>query len=258
MDNDLQQGILAAKTGDKFGAFNFLTRASQVPETSEQAWLWLSSVVDDDSERLFCLDNVLRINAHHPAAQRGAAMLRQKGIFPAMPIYPEPKKNALIEQDFSSKEIPSPEPYETDLATPTWAQTTPASSDTSKSQPQSNYESERKKEQLSGLFQYAVMELSSNKPDKVVEKLLVDQSASPETAKTMIQDARYLIRKGHRAKYKKRMTRGFLVIIVGIVLTCGTYAFAYNFGGSYFLFYGAIIYGLIDFAIGLIGWLANG
>ena len=39
MDNDLQQGILAAKAGDKFGAFNFLTRASQVPETAEQAWL---------------------------------------------------------------------------------------------------------------------------------------------------------------------------------------------------------------------------
>jgi hypothetical protein len=258
MDNDLQQGIAAAKAGDKLSAFNFLTRASQVPETAEQAWLWLSSVVDDDSERLFCLDNVLRINAHHPAAQRGAAMLRQKRIFPAMPVYPEPKRNPFIERDFSSQEIPSPEPYKADLAPPTWAQTSPASTETSKSQSQSNYESERKKEQLSGLFQYAVMELSSNKPDKVVEKLLVDQGALPETAKTIIQDARYLIRKGHRAKYKKRMTRGFLVIIVGIVLTCGTYTFAYNFGGSYFLFYGAIIYGLIDFAIGLIGWLANG
>jgi len=63
MDNDLQQGILAAKAGDKPRAFDLLTRASQVPATSEQAWLWLSSVVNDDSERLFCLDSALRINA---------------------------------------------------------------------------------------------------------------------------------------------------------------------------------------------------
>ena len=153
-----------------------------------------------------------------------------------MPIYPEPKRNALIEQASSSKEIPSPEPYQADLATPTWTETSPVSSETSKSQPQSNYEAERKKEQLSGLFQYAVMELSSNKPDKVVEKLLVDQGASPEIAKTMIQAARYLIRKGHRDKYKKRLTSGFLVIIVGIVLNSGNSTVAYNFGGIYFLF----------------------
>jgi hypothetical protein len=31
MDNDLQQGILAAKAGDKLGAFNFLTALENPP-----------------------------------------------------------------------------------------------------------------------------------------------------------------------------------------------------------------------------------
>ena len=78
MDNYLQQGISAAKAGDKPRAFDLLTRASNVPATSELAWLWLSGVVNDDSERLFCLDTVLRINSDNTAAQRGAALLRQK------------------------------------------------------------------------------------------------------------------------------------------------------------------------------------
>ena len=92
MENYLEQGIVAAKSGDKLRAFDLLTRASQASATSEQAWLWLSSVVNDDSERLFCLDNVLRANINNAVAQRAAAMLRQKGIFPAVPIYPEPQR----------------------------------------------------------------------------------------------------------------------------------------------------------------------
>jgi hypothetical protein len=53
MENTLQQGIAAVKAGDKSRAFDLLTRATQDPSTSEQAWLWLSGVVDQDSERLF-------------------------------------------------------------------------------------------------------------------------------------------------------------------------------------------------------------
>ena len=60
MDNTLQQGITAAKNGDKSHAYELLTRAAQDVSTAEQAWLWLSSVVDADSERLYCLNYVLR------------------------------------------------------------------------------------------------------------------------------------------------------------------------------------------------------
>ncbi len=106
MDNYLQQGIVLAKAGDKPRAFDLLMRASQIPATSEQAWLWLSSVVNDDSERLFCLDNVLRINSDNAVAKRGAAILRQKGIFPAVPIYPEPQRTDAFHES-RPRQLPS-------------------------------------------------------------------------------------------------------------------------------------------------------
>jgi hypothetical protein len=256
MDDYLQQGILAAKAGDKPRAFDLLTRASEVPATSEKAWLWLSSVVNDDSERLFCLNNVLRINSNNDVAKRGAEMLRQKGIFPAVPVYPAPQKAAPL-QGFTSKPASAPTSSQTNFVASTWAQTesAPAAKFTPK---QPGYETDWKKQELSGLFQYAVMELANKKPRQMVEKLLVGRGASPEVAKTVVQDAQYVVRKTLREKYKKRMTRGLLWTIVGVAITCGTLAFSDSLGGKYVLFYGAIIFGFIDFVAGLVGWLANG
>jgi hypothetical protein len=257
MDDYLQQGILAAKAGDKPRAFDLLTRASEVPATSEKAWLWLSSVVNDDSERLFCLNNVLRINSDNTTAQRGAEMLRQKGIFPAVPVYPTPQRAAAV-QNFASKQIPSPKSSQANFATPAWTQT--ASAPMTKSTPlqQPSYETDWKKQELSGFFQYAVMELADKKPRQAVEKLLVGRGASPETAKTVVMDAQYAVKKLRRDKYKKQMTNGFAMIIIGLILTCGSYAIADSFNGKYFLFYGAFFVGLINLVIGFFGWLVNG
>jgi hypothetical protein len=257
MDNYLQQGILAAKAGDKFRAFDLLTRASEVPATSEQAWLWLSSVVNDDSERLFCLNNVLRINSNNVAAQRGSAMLRQKGIFPAVPIYPEPQRAAAV-QGLTSKQVPSQKASQVKFPSSTRNQTPPVPVITVAPSQQPSYETDWKKQELSGLFQYAAMELASNKSHQTVEKSLVSRGASLEVARTIVKDAQYAVKKERREKYKKRLTRGLLWTIAGIVITCGTYAFADSLGGKYFLFYGAIIFGFIDFVVGLIGWLVNG
>jgi hypothetical protein len=251
MDDYLQQGIAAAKAGDKPRAFDLLTRASEVPATSEKAWLWLSSVVNDDSERLFCLNSVLKINPDNATAQRGAIMLKQKGVFPAVPIYPEPQRMAAV-QNFIS-----PKSSQVNSITPVWAQSASALITKSASQQQPGYETSWRKQELSGLYQYAALELANNKSRGVVEKLLVGRGASLETARTVVKDAQYAVRKLRREKYKKRMTRGLLWTVVGVVITCGTYAFADSLGGKYVLFYGAIIFGFIDFVIGLIGWLVN-
>jgi hypothetical protein len=213
--------------------------------------------VNDDSERLFCLNSVLRINADNAAAQRGAEMLRKQGVFPAVPVYPAPSRSTSV-QDFTSKQGPTPNSARANSAATPWTQTESAPVAASASQQQPNYETDWKKQELSGYFQYAVMELASNKSRQAVEKLLVDRGASPEVAKTGVDDARYAVRKLRGEKYKKRMTRGLLWTVAGVVITCGTYAFASELGGKYYLFYGAIIFGFIDFVVGLIGWVANG
>jgi hypothetical protein len=258
MEDYLQQGIQAAKDGDKPRAFDLLTRASEVPATSEKAWLWLSSVVNDDSERLFCLNNVLRINSDNTTAQRGTEVLRQKGIFPAVPVYPEPRRG----QDFTPGQVSSPnpnsKPSQAYFPSSTRNQTAPAPVAVVASPPKPGYETNWQKQELSGLFQYAAMELAANKSHQVVEKLLVGRGASLETAKTLVKDAQYAVKKLRREKHKKRMTGGLSMIIIGLVLTCGSYAISDSFNGKFFLFYGAIFVGLINLIVGLIGWLVNG
>ena len=250
MDNYLQEGINAAKAGDKPRAFDLLTRASEIPATSEQAWLWLSSVVGDDSERLFCLDHVLRINPGNATAQRGSTILRQKGIFPAIPVYPEPQKAA-----FAPTSRPMQSPSTRSPQTWSGATSTPVAASASQQQP--SYGTDWQKQDLSGLFQYAAMELASKKPRQVIEKALVSRGASLETAKTVVKDAEYAVKKARRGKYKKQMTSGLVLIVIGMVLTCGSYAIADSFNGRYFLFYGAVFVGLINLVIGFLGWLVN-
>jgi hypothetical protein len=247
MDDDLQQGIKAAKAGDKTRAFDLLIHASDVPETSELAWLWLSSVVNDDSERLFCLDRVRSINFNNEAAQRGAEMLRQKGVFPSVPIYPDSPPKAGHVQGLDSKPAPSSKSSNLNIASPAPTQAR-----------QFNHETNWKKEEVPGLFKYAIMELTGKKSPQAVEKILVSQGASLEYARTVVKDAQYAVKKARRERSKKRMTRGLIWTIVGVVITCGTVVFSDSLGGKYVLFYGAIIFGFIDFVAGLIGWLVNG
>ena len=256
MDNNLQDGITAAKVGDASRAFELLTRASENPATAEQAWLWLSGVVSEDAERLFCLDNVLKVNPGNQAAQRGASLLRQKGVFPAIPVYPEPRRvppgQALSSKPSSFAQEPKLRYAGTARGSKTF---TPDSRSGSKTG--SMLEMDWNKQNVSSLFQYAAMELANAKPRKEIEKELVKRGASSKEAKTIVADAQYTLKKGRREKYKKRLIRGLIWTVLGVIVTCGTYAFASQLGGKFYLFYGAIILGFIDFMIGLIGWLTN-
>jgi hypothetical protein len=72
----LNRAIVAAKAGRKVEARQLLEAVLDADERNEQAWLWLSGVVDNDEERTICLENVLSINPDNQAARRGLAMLR--------------------------------------------------------------------------------------------------------------------------------------------------------------------------------------
>src|SRR5260221_14232240 len=75
----LQQGIAAARAGQQAQARKFLQEAVKRDPRSESAWLWLSSVAQDDQERAFCLKQLLSINPNNEHALKG---LRQLGIGP--------------------------------------------------------------------------------------------------------------------------------------------------------------------------------
>jgi hypothetical protein len=85
----LRQGITAAKAGNRVQAREILLRVIDLEEKNEQAWLWLSGVVDDIEDQIVCLENVLTINPNNNPASRGLQLLRSR-LPPSPPPEPEP------------------------------------------------------------------------------------------------------------------------------------------------------------------------
>lgn len=71
----LQQGITAAKAGQKNEAFQLLQQTVKLDPRNETAWLWLSSVARTDQERVFCLKQLLAINPQSDMAIKGLKAL---------------------------------------------------------------------------------------------------------------------------------------------------------------------------------------
>jgi hypothetical protein len=203
--------------------------------------------VEIDAERLFCLENALRINPNNGSARNKAVEFRQKGIMPAALTPPRtPSSTAKPPaQTAVPQAVTPPQPVQRD---PSPLQPKAAE------QPQVATSNQQ---DLSGLYRFAAMELANKQSPKTIVKKLTDQGVTPVVADKIVNETQKVFNKARTDKSKKRMTRGLIWIVVGIVLTCGTMAFSSNLGGKYVLFYGAIIYGVIDFVVGLVGWLSN-
>lgn len=91
-----QDGIAALKAGDKERAQKLFVAALQEDGDDLQAWLWLSGAVESDSDRLECLEQVLRIDPTHALASKGAAKLRARGVKPPEPVV-QPQEEAFSE-----------------------------------------------------------------------------------------------------------------------------------------------------------------
>ena len=80
----LRRGIAAAKAGQYKQARDLLTQVVELDESNEQAWLWLSGLVESLDDRRLCLENVLAVNPGNVHAQTGlrrieAALARSSG-----------------------------------------------------------------------------------------------------------------------------------------------------------------------------------
>lgn len=74
-----QQGIAAAKAGQKDQARQLLQQSIRLEPNNEAAWLWLASVARDHRERVFCLQKILEINPQNDTALKA---LRSLGLLP--------------------------------------------------------------------------------------------------------------------------------------------------------------------------------
>lgn len=80
-----QQGIAAAKAGNKEEARSLLQQSIRIEPGSEAAWLWLASVARDQRERYFCLQKVIEINPNNEAARQALAAIDPMAAPPASP-----------------------------------------------------------------------------------------------------------------------------------------------------------------------------
>lgn len=72
-----QQGIRAAKAGQKDEARRLLQQSLRLEPDSEPAWLWLASVASNTRERVFCLNKVLEINPNNDTALKALEGLNE-------------------------------------------------------------------------------------------------------------------------------------------------------------------------------------
>jgi hypothetical protein len=79
------RGLAAARGGQRRIAAGLLTRSVQLDPRNEQAWLWLSGVLDDPHHVAFCLRAVLKINPVNERAQQGLAWLEQRQLLNGAP-----------------------------------------------------------------------------------------------------------------------------------------------------------------------------
>ena len=75
MPDDLtSRGIVALEAGDRLRVHQLAAAVTANPN-DEQAWLWLSGVVDSDDDRAVALENVLVINPGNEWAKRGLQLM---------------------------------------------------------------------------------------------------------------------------------------------------------------------------------------
>ena len=80
--DSLRLAISAIRAGRKSEARRLLALMLEADPRNEDAWLWMSAVVDTDEQRIDCLKRVLAINPANGPALKGLAQLRGESPAP--------------------------------------------------------------------------------------------------------------------------------------------------------------------------------
>lgn len=112
-DAMVREAIKAFRAGKKAEARALLEKATDVDQYNEQAWMWLSAVVDSVEDQRTCLENVLQINPNNQNARQGLRILESKTstspLPGAAPAKPAPAREPDPVVDTGTWEIPPTE-----------------------------------------------------------------------------------------------------------------------------------------------------
>jgi tetratricopeptide (TPR) repeat protein len=74
-DTMLQEAIEALRRGERARARDILTRQLKADQQNIEYWLWLSTAVETQKERIYCLQTVLQFDPKNVAAKRGLVLM---------------------------------------------------------------------------------------------------------------------------------------------------------------------------------------
>lgn len=179
VDELLKQAQALVKQGRKADARPVLERIVREDDQNEQAWLWLSAVVDTLDDQRICLENVLMLNPTNVKAQKGLETIRGKLgnapkplQSPSNPVQPISPANPPSPYDIS----PYDDPYNPFNAPPTF-DNTPASGVLDPSLPNSSVDWARGSAPAYGSGKQ-VQEPTAKDYDSWMAKLPLDAKAS--------------------------------------------------------------------------------
>jgi hypothetical protein len=114
VDGMVREGVSAYRAGRKDEARALLLRAVEIDQYNEQAWLWLSAVVESPEEQRTCLENVITINPGNERAKQGLHMLSQKSNPASSKSASTQADDVLASTSFTSTPSPSNNPFSAD------------------------------------------------------------------------------------------------------------------------------------------------
>lgn len=103
VDQKLQAGIEAARSGDRTKARRLLEQVIEVDDSNELAWIWLASSVNTVRERRDCLERVLQINPNNTRAREALSRLD-----PRESARPDDSARSTVDQVRRARQQPSP------------------------------------------------------------------------------------------------------------------------------------------------------
>lgn len=113
MATSLENGIAAAKAGNKQLAMEYLKQAVTEDPRNVTAWLWVSSLVDNPERKVFCYQKVLAIDPTNKYALQGMSTINKVSTPPAQEPIQKPIVNKPVEP--TSYQSPQPERTATEL-----------------------------------------------------------------------------------------------------------------------------------------------
>lgn len=96
-DTMLKEAVDAISKGQRARARDLLTRLLRADQKNPEYWLWMSSVVETENERVYCLESALRHDPANIAARRGLILLGARRPGDEVKPVPMPKRRFALE-----------------------------------------------------------------------------------------------------------------------------------------------------------------